>query len=85
MATCHSIDIEVNDETDEINYLASSPDELALINFAKFSGMEYLGIDKNKIISLLDSSTNQTLKFELLNSFEFNSDRKRMSVIVKDL
>ncbi len=33
----------------------------------------------------MDTYNKKELKFELLNSFEFNSDRKRMSVIVKDL
>lgn len=31
----------------EIIYNASSPDELALINFAKFCGFEYKGMDDN--------------------------------------
>lgn len=32
-----------------------------------------------------DKSDQKTLEFELIKKIEFNSDRKRMSVIVKDL
>ncbi len=65
-------------------YNASSPDELALVN-----GMRHLGfafserdIDDNIIVELL--RTNETVKYKLLHVIEFNSDRKRMSVIVRD-
>lgn len=30
----------------ELVYNASSPDELALVNFAKYCGAEYLGVDE---------------------------------------
>jgi phospholipid-transporting ATPase len=57
-------------------YNASSPDELALINFAKFCGFEYLGTDINNIISVKRSST-LIKKYELIETFEFTSVRKR--------
>lgn len=31
---------------------ASSPDELAFINMARYCGWEYLGIDANNIVSV---------------------------------
>ena len=37
LALCHTIIIEKNDG--QITYNAASPDELALINFAKFCGV----------------------------------------------
>ncbi len=44
MALCHTMITEkINDE---VVYNASSPDELALVNFAKFTGYEYLGTDE---------------------------------------
>lgn len=77
-------DEKVKDDLKYKVYNASSPDELALVN-----GMRHLGfafserdIDDNIIIELL--RTNETVKYKLLHVIEFNSDRKRMSVIVRD-
>lgn len=56
-------------------YNASSPDELALVNFAKFCGVTYLGLDEEDNIEL--DILDDTIKIELLHVFEFDSDRKR--------
>lgn len=67
---------------DQIIYNASSPDELALVNAAKFFGVEFIErTDDNYIIISHDEVIYQ---FELLHIFEFNSDRKRMSVVIRD-
>jgi phospholipid-transporting ATPase len=44
LALCHSITVE-EDNDEKLVYNSASPDELALVNFAKFSGWEYKGID----------------------------------------
>lgn len=80
LAVCHTIITEVKDG--QILYNASSPDELALVNFAKFSGCEYLGMDEDNRMQI--SYKGKTSKFKLLQVLEFNSKRKRMSVIVED-
>eukprot|EP00347_Sterkiella_histriomuscorum_P008769 403343827 len=81
LALCHTVIIEEKDG--KIFYNASSPDELALVNAAKFFGVAFAGRDEqsNMIIKRQNGGT-QT--FELLNVLEFNSTRKRMSVIIKD-
>jgi phospholipid-transporting ATPase len=63
-------------------YLASSPDELALVNAAKFFGAEFKKRDEdnNMIITFLGKE----YRYRLLNILEFTSARKRMSVIVED-
>jgi phospholipid-transporting ATPase len=63
-------------------YNASSPDELAFVNFAKLVGCQFKGFDNNNCLVLDEWGTIKTYK--LLETFEFNSDRKRMSVIVRD-
>lgn len=45
LALCHTVIIEKTDDGD-IKYNAASPDELALLNFAKFCGFVYKGIDE---------------------------------------
>jgi phospholipid-transporting ATPase len=81
LSLCHTALIE--GEIPTHSYCTSSPDELALVNFARFGGYEFRGLDKqdNYHLSMLDGST-QTLK--VLYTLEFNSKRKRMSVIFKD-
>ena len=78
LSICHSI--IVDQKTGKYN--ASSPDELALVNAAKFFGAEFklLDEDNNMIINF----KGQEKKYKLLNILEFNSTRKRMSVIVED-
>lgn len=73
LATCHTVIVEAKE--DEICYNASSPDELALINFARFCGVTYSGIDENN--DLIVDFTGRLLKCKLLHVFEFNSTRKR--------
>ena len=79
LAVCHTI---ISEEKDgKIEYKASSPDELALVNAAKFFGVEYIGRDENqRILVKVDGSI---VAFDVLNIIEFNSDRKRMTIIVR--
>lgn len=55
---------------------------MALVNFAKFCGVEYRGIDEDNYI-LVEYKT-EVYKYKLLETLEFTSDRKRQSVIVQD-
>ena len=69
------------EERDVLN--AASPDELALVKGAKEVGFEFLGIQRN-VITIRDYYKNE-LQFKLLNTLEFNSTRKRSSVIVETI
>jgi len=80
LALCHTVITEVIE--DKIIYNASSPDELALLNFAKFLGYEFLGIDDHNNMEIRYEE--EVFKYSLVHVLEFNSTRKRMSVIVKD-
>lgn len=82
MAICHSVIPEKNEETGEIYFNSSSPDEAALVNGAKFLGAEFADRTEDNIIKIKHQKEN--FQFKLLHIFEFNSDRKRMSVVVKD-
>jgi len=58
-----------------------SPDEIALVDAASRMGYAYSGVDnKELILNILGKEK----RVELLHSIEFDSDRKRMSVIVRD-
>lgn len=77
LGLCHNVVLEHNGD-----YNASSPDELAFVYFAKLVGCEFKGIDEDNFIIL--NEFGKEMKYKLLDSFEFNSDRKRMSVIMQN-
>jgi magnesium-transporting ATPase (P-type) len=78
---CHTIIVDEHGK-----YSAASPDELALVNMAKKYGIEFDKVDKENNIIIHDSTSGnmKVRKFERLHVCEFSSDRKRMSVVVKD-
>lgn len=83
LALCHTVIPEPDQkEPGKINYNASSPDELALVNAAKFFGYEF--IERNSDSEIVIKHKDSLEKYKLLHVFEFNSDRKRMSVVVKN-
>jgi magnesium-transporting ATPase (P-type) len=80
LACCHEcvIDRIVNGVT---NYQGPSPDEITLVDAANRLGVKYLGKDQTHMnLSVVD----EIQKVEFLQLFEFNSDRKRMSAIIRD-
>lgn len=80
LSLCHTIIIDK--KTSAFN--ASSPDELALANFAKQEGYEFVGPDSQDNLVVKRHKQGDTIKYKLLNVLEFNSTRKRMSIIVQD-
>lgn len=82
LALCHTVVAERPDEEnqDQIEYRAQSPDEAALVAAARDVGFVYLGREGN---TLKVQVRGEPMTFELLNVLEFNSTRKRMSVILR--
>ncbi|EGR30728.1 phospholipid-translocating p-type flippase family protein, putative [Ichthyophthirius multifiliis] len=85
LALTHTVIIEIKNENGEKEqiYNASSPDELALVNFAKYCGVEFKGIDEEQNILYQIKGINKQVK--LLHVFQFDSTRKRQSVLIQDL
>lgn len=79
LATCHTVIAE--EEDGKIEYKASSPDELALVYAAKYFGINFLGRDKENNLEL--DMNGDACVVRILNVIEFNSVRKRMSVIAE--
>lgn len=83
LALCHSVLADRPEPTTEpflINYKAESPDEAALVAAARDAGFPFLGKSKD---ALEIEVMGQSEKYTLLKMLEFNSTRKRMSVIVR--
>lgn len=83
LSTCHEcvIDSEQNQEMQMIRYQGPSPDEITLVDTARHLGFVFLG---NSTGGMEVSWLNEKKRVELLKLFEFNSNRKRMTVIIRD-
>lgn len=77
----------------EVRYNADSPDECALVCGAEVMGVKLLAREGSQLlVSVTEESrggthlktTTYTLAFEVLRVLHFSSDRKRMSVILRD-
>ena len=77
LALCHTIVVEKNGD-----FNASSPDELSFVNFAKLLGSELKGMNDDNLVQV--NLFGEMRGYKQLDVFEFNSDRKRMSVVVQD-
>ncbi|CAI9096335.1 OLC1v1032445C2 [Oldenlandia corymbosa var. corymbosa] len=87
LAVCHTAIPEVDEDTGKITYEAESPDEAAFVIAAREIGFEFFRRTQTTVsVNELDPSTGKKTErsYTLLNVLEFNSTRKRMSVIVKD-
>uniref|UniRef100_M4BEY8 Phospholipid-transporting ATPase n=1 Tax=Hyaloperonospora arabidopsidis (strain Emoy2) TaxID=559515 RepID=M4BEY8_HYAAE len=86
LALCHGVLIERLDPCEEdvspsISYSASSPDELALVCGAKHFGYEFIDRESGSVsVKKFDGTVDQ---YDILEVFEFDSNRKRMSVVVQ--
>ncbi|KAI9284134.1 hypothetical protein BC943DRAFT_338398 [Umbelopsis sp. AD052] len=82
LALCHTVIVERPDPENEnyLDYKAQSPDEAALVATARDLGFAFIGREKDTITL---NVMGERKEFELLNVLEFNSTRKRMSVIVR--
>ncbi|RWS10698.1 putative phospholipid-transporting ATPase IF-like protein [Dinothrombium tinctorium] len=83
IALCICNSCQVVFEKGIYTYQGDSPDEKALVEAANNYGVT-LSIASNKECEILLGSSKQKRFFEKLHVFEFDSSRKRMSVIVKD-
>ncbi|CAO2830070.1 unnamed protein product [Amaranthus hypochondriacus] len=86
LALCHTVIPEVDEETGKISYEAESPDEAAFVIAARELGFEFYKRTQTAVSLLeLDPDSGQIIdrEYKILSILEFNSTRKRMSVIVE--
>ncbi|CAL0318135.1 unnamed protein product [Lupinus luteus] len=87
LAICHTAIPEVHEDTGNVSYEAESPDEAAFVIAAREVGFEFFKRTQTSLTMYeLDPVPGNKVErmYKLLNVLEFNSSRKRMSVIVKD-
>ena len=81
LCVCHSVIIDPNTK----EFSSSSPDEAALLSGAKDLGFQFYERDNKNVVKVRFPPYGKEKNFQVLNILEFNSTRKRMSVIVKNL
>jgi len=87
LTLCHECLAENTDEGDDkILYMSQSPDEIALVDLARAFDYVYYGTRNGETTIHVNcvGSPSVALHFPRLELLEFNSDRKRNSVLVRD-
>ncbi|KAL2546544.1 putative phospholipid-transporting ATPase 9 [Forsythia ovata] len=87
LAICHTAIPDVDEDTGKVSYEAESPDEAAFVIAAREVGFEFFKRTQTSVsVNELDPVSGKRVErsYKLLNVLEFNSSRKRMSVIVRD-
>ena len=81
LAICHSVTPSYDDG--EVTYQAASPDEIAIVKWTASAGLSLYRRDRTSL-TLVHESSHTSIEYDILHVFPFNSDNKRMGIIVKD-
>ncbi|XP_069746482.1 phospholipid-transporting ATPase IH isoform X3 [Narcine bancroftii] len=91
LCLCHTVQVKGEDQTDYPKqqqergsssvYISSSPDEIALVEGVKRYGYSFLQLKDNYME--LENSEAEVERYKLLETLNFDSVRRRMSVIVQ--
>lgn len=87
LAICHTAIPDVDESSGKVTYEAESPDEASFVIAASELGFEFYKRTQTTVsLYELDpvSHTKVKREYNLLNVLEFNSTRKRMSVVVRN-
>ncbi|KAK4479857.1 hypothetical protein RD792_015401 [Penstemon davidsonii] len=87
LAICHTAIPDVDQNTGKVTYEAESPDEAAFVIAARELGFQFFKRTQTSVlVNELNPISGKRVErsYKLLNVLEFNSSRKRMSVIVRN-
>ncbi|KIX10479.1 uncharacterized protein Z518_01562 [Rhinocladiella mackenziei CBS 650.93] len=85
LALCHNV-TPTTDEIDGekvVSYQASSPDEIAIVEFTESVGLRLLQRDRETIVLQSVRTNKIVIRAEIKDIFPFTSDSKRMGIIVQ--
>ena len=81
LALCHTVVTErTPGDPPKIEFKAQSPDEAALVATARDVGFTFVGRQDDRLIV---NVMGEERRYQVLNTLEFNSTRKRMSAIIR--
>ena len=75
-------DVPEEDQGGKVTYQASSPDEVALVEWAGWAGLRLAARTLSELTLTAPQGT--TLGYDILQVFPFTSESKRMGIIVRD-
>jgi phospholipid-translocating ATPase len=81
LALCHTVVTErTPGDPPKIEFKAQSPDEAALVATARDVGFTFVGREDDRLVL---NVLGEERRYQVLNTLEFNSTRKRMSAIIR--
>lgn len=81
LALCHTVVTErTPGDPPKIEFKAQSPDEAALVATARDVGFTFVGREDDRLVV---NVLGEERRYQVLNTLEFNSTRKRMSAIIR--
>lgn len=81
LAICHSVTPSF--DNNQIEYQAASPDEIAIVKWTASVGLSLSKRDRHSM-TLYHEATDTSFVYDILHVFPFNSDNKRMGIIIRD-
>ncbi|EKM76179.1 hypothetical protein AGABI1DRAFT_122765 [Agaricus bisporus var. burnettii JB137-S8] len=81
LALCHNVTPVTNDDG-SVTYQASSPDEVAIVNWTSSVGLTLVFRDRTRME--LQTPSGSKLSYEILDIFPFTSESKRMGIVVRE-
>lgn len=88
LALCHNVTptIEEDEQGQPVTaYQASSPDEIAIVQWTEQVGLKLAHRDRKSISLQFTGDSRTVVRVEILNLFPFTSDSKRMGIVVRFL
>lgn len=79
LSVCHNV--SPIESGDGLAYQASSPDEIAMVNYACEIGLRLVRRNNHKIV--IENLKGDEIEYKILYTFPFNSDTKRMGIILQ--
>jgi phospholipid-translocating ATPase len=85
LALCHNVTPTVEEEDGKkiTTYQASSPDEIAIVQYTENVGLKLVHRDRQSIVLQSADSGRVVVRVRILDIFPFTSDSKRMGIIVQ--
>jgi len=81
LGLCHNVTPTADDDG-SITYQASSPDEVALVQWTESVGLTLSARDRTSMS--LRTAAGTVLSFDILEVFPFTSESKRMGIVIRD-
>jgi len=82
LAVCHNVTPTLDEESGTVQFQASSPDEVAIVQWCGLVGLHLIHRDRHTL--KLRLAEGNELSYRILKIFPFTSESKRMGIIVRN-